>query len=1012
MKQAFEKEDYKKLKELASASKDKEAQLYLAIIAENGLEGPINLEEAEEFYKKSFDDGNGNSQAGIGLARIYQKDNKFDEAKKVYKKIIKSTDVISKQYATYRLARLDEKELLGNAKFNQKEADRIIDEYRKFLKNSGIAIDSSIRTKVMHHQLLIETRSSEEELAILEAKKETEIAQKIEKYKERLLQKALFEDTPLAKKYKTLQEEYSDLNEEFENLGHYAGDIKPEINRIEERQSNIESLILKGLSKTIQQEEERLRDAADIQEESGLKDAKEALEVISKRYAPAAAELTNIEARHALREKKYEETAKKVAKALQKDPNNLNALSIQLEANYAQVADGDEKQKTALFESARELLKRDVFNEKALKIRDNLKEQLVKSIITVLAENLKDQTKKMDGYVAGTSKASRESYIDKAIIEIEKSIRKSKFLEEYASFEATSEIASTLSRKILAGKGKENLEDAIKNNKTPIKKEVKEYIAGQLKEWDESKVLYRESGLSGDELTLMDNRKLFKEAVKKQLLDYYKRCYTLTESETDVTVTDSDLAGMFGMVGEGAIVAFAAARNPQGMAAGAAIQAGAAIYENARKDLMIQAAKNFCAICERDDIKAAKAFDRVADRIVERYGMQIDNIQERSVEGLAKVAAEKMLYNFREVSVAGNFGQNILATVKNPIDSLAKAVEYYAGIQREEGPNENDLFQGIEFGKAKSQNVEIHAKNARGGKWDAEETFECPAITSNGRDFYERASNIKWYQFWKSKKAVDSNKYGAMYIPEEDMEIGGKCKKTSVSGNDSQIIAKEFDQHLVLTNNKAWISSEKKDENKKVKILQSEDGDRDKKDLAKTRRWKGILKAVAGIFTIGAVKIVAAAVLVGTMASGVGIPIAVAAGIIGFTGLISGAKDYGAASKELKDIKKRGIARNHAIIDGKAITQEQYAKQIKSEQEQRNQAFKKIKSNDIFKAIPSKNTKQKGFLEMLGLTKKDDSTKTKPVKKDVKEKWEDLASKAADKEKNKAAQASLPIKGA
>jgi hypothetical protein len=1012
MKQAFEQEDYKGLKKLAEASKDKEAQLYLGIIAENGLDGPINLEEAEEFYKKSFDDGNGNSQAGIGLARIYQKDNKFEEAKKVYKKIIKSTDVISKQYATYRLARLDEKELLGNAKFNKKEADRIIGEYRKFLKNSGIAIDSSIRTKVMHHQLLIETRSAEEELAILEAKKETEIAQKIEKYKERLLQKALSEDTPLAKKYKNLQKEYSDLNEEFENLGHYAGDIKPEINRIEERQSNIKNLILRELSKTIQQEEERLRDAADLQEESGLKDAKEALEVISKRYAPAAAELTNIEARQALREKKYEDTAKKVAKALQKDPNNLNALSIQLEANHAQVTDGDEKQKTALFESARELLKRDVFNEKALKIRDDLKEQLVKSIITALAENLKDQTKKMDGYVIGTSKDSRESYIDKVIIEVEKSIKKSKFLEKYASFEETSEIVRTLSGKILAGKGKENLEDAIKNNKTPIKKEVKEYIAGQLKEWDESKVLYRETGLYPEESQLLDNRKLFKKKLKELLSDYNIRCLGLSKDGSDLTVKDSDLAGMFDLVGEGALVAFAAARNPQGMAAGAAIQAGGDLYEQARKALIKKAAEDFCAISERDHIKADKAFDRVADRIVERYGMQIDNIERESLEGLAKVAAEKMLYRFREVSVVNSFSTAVWDTIKNPLESLSNAIKHYAGIQREEAPNENALFQGIEFGKAKSQDVEINVKNARDEKWNAEEVFERPAITSNGRDFYERASNIKWYQVWKSKKAVDANKYGAMYIPEEDMEIGGKCKKTSVSGNDSQIIAKEFDQHLVLTNNKAWISSEKKDENKKVEILQSEDGDRDKKDLARTKRWKGILKAVAGVFTIGAAKIVAAAVLVGTMASGVGIPIAVAAGIIGFTGLISGAKDYGAASKELKNIKRREVDRNNAIIDGKAITQEQYAKQIKSEQEQRSQVFKKIKSNDIFKAIPSKNAKQKGFLEMLGITKKDDSTKTKPVKKEVKEKWEDLASKAADKEKNKAAQASFPIKGA
>ena len=106
--------------------------------------------------------------------------------------------------------------------------------------------------------------------------------------------------------------------------------------------------------------------------------------------------------------------------------------------------------------------------------------------------------------------------------------------------------------------------------------------------------------------------------------EYYKRCHALTQPDTDVTIKDLD--GFWGSVGDMAntTASFAAAVSGSVIPSiiGAAVKGATIVAEDRRKKALIHAAKKFCDIGNRDDELTLRAFERIADQLVERYGVR------------------------------------------------------------------------------------------------------------------------------------------------------------------------------------------------------------------------------------------------------------------------------------------------------------------------------------------------------------------------------------------------------
>ena len=296
--------------------------------------------------------------------------------------------------------------------------------------------------------------------------------------------------------------------------------------------------------------------------------------------------------------------------------------------------------------------------------------------------------------------------------------------------------------------------------------------------------------------------------------DYYKRCYALTQEGSDVTI--KDLEGLWGSVGDITQISgsFLAAVTGSIVPAviGTAAKGVSECAETARKAALIEAARKFSEIGGRKDKETLEAFERIANQLVERYGMQIDNIKGDSIKDLAKVGTEKMLHQVREITIAGELSK----IAGKPLKTIEGLVKYYGGMDNQSNKTtEEMLIQGVIEGKAKDKNrVEIRTEDARGGDWEASEVFELPAITSDGKIFYARIDSQGLFDYLRgaSKKLVENAaKYGAMYIPEDQINDSYRQMPTdgnkAVSGNNKTIIEKELEQHFDLIDNSVWISS-------------------------------------------------------------------------------------------------------------------------------------------------------------------------------------------------------------
>lgn len=954
MKEAFRRGDYEALQQLAIKHPiSNEANFYLGILAENGLDGEINLEEALKYYSKAFNSNPMSLESGIALARIQQKKQNLNAAEEIYTKIAilpNPTNNLSIEYAKYRLARINAKGLLEQDEVQAEDIQKILNSYNAFLKNSALAEDSPVRVKAIYHKALIELRWSEELI------KNVDLDIDINKFKDDYFHKSLTNNKTLKIKYDLLQKEYEQLKHEEDNQTrsyyNFSVDNSERIEEISTELTKIKNDFFKKNAINITKELKRIKkgNLTDVEIKSGFNDAKKELVKISYSYPPAAAELLNLEAKALIKEQKYDEAITKTKEALKLNKKNVNALIIQAKAHLRDNSNNPlEKNKDIALELVRKALNIDPINQFGLDIRDRLKAQLVKEIAQKTIQHIKDKTSKIDGYLTVWT-ANREEYIKKLTPFIEESLNRSNFLTNHAPFKDIDKISNILSELVLNEKdANKNIEYNIKNNVTNPTKELSKNIEQKILQWDNEKVGSLNNSLSEEENQLLDKRKKFKKEIVYRLGEYYKRCYALTQPNTDITIKDVD--GLWGSVGDIAQTtgSFAAAVSGSVIPSiiGAAVKGASAVAEDRRKNALIHAAKKFCEIGKRDDKLTLEAFERVADQLVERYGMQIDNIQLDSIKDLAQVGTEKMLHQVREASIAAE----LLETLGKPLKTVENLVKYAGGLEaQKEYTTEEILLRGIVEGKQKSSDPTIinTEQTKRGGEWLAHEVFELPAITSNGREFYARIKpNKSWLpSFFTIGNTIlieNTTKYGAIYIPENEIrdsyqKIPNSGNK-SVSGYNRSIITKELDQHLNLINNSAWISPEVKEKNKKAKVIQDGDLITTKIDNAEENKWTGIVKIIAGTFTLGCVKIIGSALLVGAIASGVGIPIAIGAACIGGAALLSGIKDYSEARRESQKLMQVQKEMNQAIKEGTLITESAQNHKLKEKLRARQTAF-------------------------------------------------------------------------
>ena len=450
MREAFEKEDYEKLLSLAKESRSSEASFYLGIIAENGLLGDVDLDKAEQYYLKAFHNGDGLIKAGINLARVYQKHYKISDAENIYNQIIslsKSADNISLEYAKYKLARIDAKELLEDDSVNADKVQKIIDTYSNFIKNSSFKDNSPIKVKAKYHKALIELKWAYDII-----KSDTLLDE--DSFKDKYFEEALSlpENNSLRQKYEGIKIKIQELDEEDGSLLNQWGgvDLSEEKEALFKELYDIKIGFLQKHSKIINKKLDKLKQEVikNQMEWSGVNEVKVELEKISEEYAPAAAELFNIEARDFLQKQRYADVIKLTKEALSKDPNNINSMLIQVDY-YLMHRQGKEtdKDKKNAFELIRKILKIDPTNQLAVKKSNLLKHDLAKEISEGIIQDLKDKTAKLDGFYVW--KSSRESYIEEFSPFIKNYLENSEYIEKYASFDNKTKIIENLSRKIL-----------------------------------------------------------------------------------------------------------------------------------------------------------------------------------------------------------------------------------------------------------------------------------------------------------------------------------------------------------------------------------------------------------------------------------------------------------------------------------------------------------------------------------------------------------------------------------
>lgn len=680
-----------------------EANLLLAQDLEHGINGQdINIKEAAELYKKTFDNGKGLLRAGNYLARIYQKDKKHkkeneEKAIKIYSIIASSEEQDSSTsiaYAKYRLARIDQAKILhdqdlegwvetvkknrGEVEANQYKYDMLHEKIEKVIKNYDEVIkiknikESKFHAKILYNKALMELELAEYEKNIL-----------LEKFKE------------------TIKEEPS-------------------------------------LSKSrIRKLEKKL-----IEDIKSIKEIKTAKSILAKSeklgYKKARAELINIEARNALLINDRDEAIKKSDEALTIDSKNINAKLIKANAykdrtiNKAHRREDNNKSLVIV----RGILKQDPENITAQKLKAGYIDELVEEIASQLSQNIKDRTEEFipDTFsyqginiYRNSMHKERDNRIEEIKHQLKESLKDEEYILDHAMFDNRDDIVEELNKYIYP-EIQEDLKESIVNYKDKAI-QIKDKVGSNIFEWAKKHINNPTTYLEPGDRELINKRKEFKNELVRLLIKNHDECRIVTAKDSGVTFEEGEKGWYWSCLGylrDATPLAIIAANQTPfiGSTIGSFLAAGnlganglIKWYERSAKLQAYEGGKKFASIGADangtpNPEKAKKDFNFIADRLVEIYGMQLNKVHPADIAKLADIANRKMTSHLYKNLYDRRFPPKITSDLQL-----------------------ETLLEGITEGKLSTDKVEIRTTDDN-VSWVAEDMFEKPAITMSGEELY------------------------------------------------------------------------------------------------------------------------------------------------------------------------------------------------------------------------------------------------------------------------------------
>jgi|GEM_PF-5774681 len=876
---------------------------------EHGLSPSVeDSEEVIRLYKAAFNDGKGVARAGNYLARLYQKIGKPEldvKAEKIYKKIVSLDDVkmdpMDFTYAQYRLARIKTREI---EEFQLEELS-----------------PKDFKTK-------------QEYIAAKEAHEDNAYEQIVENIKD-------------YNKLISMYEEFAPNTPAHAKLLYNKALLKLKIADF------IEHLINEGYSEKLDLKKKLKIDRIAIEESEQDKPESQAKNLLVeaanmeytgskiKGYKKAEAELINIRARDELKDKKsHDHIINLCDKALLLDPKNINAKLIKIDVF---LNDSDSKQyKDQYYDDAlvllREILKKDPSNPIAVKKNKELSNKLFDLAASQIVENISDGVGKFSrikwtSFSLGisipipigfnityrTNKRKEEclKIIEKKIKEC---LKENEYFSKLGTFKNCKNIAQDLSREIWADNNVRIKKIILDNNATAIK-DIEENIPRVINEYAEKnskKLLSRGNG----ELT---DREKFKERIIAKLNEYHRRCATLTSAEgsdlevkfensmfgTFINATNfaaSPLAGFIGSTKLGLVFSTAVA----------AMKLTDNQINKVRIEASFQAAKDFASIGEHNgqrnreySQRAEDRFRYIADKLVDIYGMQIDNVDPVEIEKLATAATEKMLNHLNNnTSVFKSFSK--WASSENPPEF---AERMFSTAEKKDANYVAILLEGIREGKSRNASVDIALKNPSEVHWLVDEIFEKPAATCEGEHIFV-------------SEFSDPEKYGAKLvtsIPEGYTEI--KLKRYN-----SDKIKRMYQAHKdELLKERSYMNDKRKEENAIQDIILNQVEYASKKRKTTQKYVWGITKIFMGLMSAYSAGVVGFANYLGfhstsTVALGaffgvstsIMAPVAVVAfSVVAIGLLVNGIRTAVKAHDNLEEINRKQIEVVDRIIEEK-----------------------------------------------------------------------------------------------
>lgn len=883
MKELLERGEYETLNQkldVKGDSKRPEDKLIEGIVFEFGLGKEIDIEKAESSYLASFNKNN--LQAGLYLAKLYLKNFKNEEAEKIYKKIIEkdTSEEAESVYAKYQLLKFNSYKLIHTP-----EAQIVISSLE--VQTPGISENVANKLK----KLASKVKETKIELP-------NSISGTIKSYEE-LLQKYINPSSPLYAEIITQREEMAFfLNEQ---------NISTEMKRVVDINYKEKDLFTK------EKNNKNFLEYASTK----INNKKLELEKVRQELLANKLDVKSIESllacliiTDAITKSTIKNTSKELHEAriisknsLEKDPNNLTLLTKRYELLQHLVQKENTLNENYLNES-HDILKKIInINPHDLMAKKRLKESELK-IVRLIAKEISTELQAKLGYLKNIKKSDKtriNQNIESISLTIANNLESCDYITQKSNFQNIKDNAKEIANDLFLKYATKIINNDIETRD----------INTSISNWNDKKNSKHDYNLTDSERSNIRKREEFKKKTVRNLMKYYGRCKALTEEGSDLDVRLKDSWASYASHTAEAILPIAAAATGSYATAitGTIFKGIRTLSEEQQKSDLKRVAEKYASIGDRDLIKAQESFEYIANKIVEQYGSQIDNIVADDIDKLAKVATEKMLDHLANPKIASEAYNYI----KDPKKFFRDFFNYMnQETENIEQPAENMLFEGLVNGTA---HAEIDIKTIRDGdnqkSWNASKVFEKPLLTIDGQTFYCKHNELK-----------EANTYGACFsdkIPESytEKEVSS-IEKTKLQ--DAFYINQKLINSSELRDGEYYPSLEEKTKLESEISSKSED---------KLSRVFEIAKALAGVVLVTA----AAVAIAGSIITGAAVPIIIGSATV--TGAIGLVAVYSGGSNALKLSNKI----NKYELENKSDKFEELAK-IKAQKE-RTKIFEK-----------------------------------------------------------------------